>query len=160
MEDRIGIVTKLVAEFENTLESAEGIIDKTQKIRAEIRLEIDFLMQELKTIDVLSDYIITKRKEIAHGRDIVIRTDLVMTSKQERVEAVLDAVAGVLQDGIPTFSIEDIQRKLQQTNIDLGVTFPPAVIATILAADKRFRKTNMGLYEYIENTQKRRANKQ
>ena len=66
----------------------------------------------------------------------------------------IDAATKVVEDGIPIFSIEDIKHQLEKTRTALGVSYPPAVIATILSADKRFKKTNTGLYEYIEKKQR------
>jgi len=149
VNDRVATVAKFISEFDGTLESADRILDETSKIRGVVRQEITALMKELNAIDGFIDYILTKRNELAHDEKPHRKTEFVMTNKKERVEAVIDAVMNVVEEGVPLFSIGDIIRKLERMNIDLGVSYPPAVIATILTADKRFKKTNTGLYEYI-----------
>ena len=154
MNDRVTNTAKLVSEFDGTLESADKILDRVAEIRAEVRREIDVLMKELNAIDTLADYILTKRNELAHQKKPGVRTNLIMTSKQERVEAVLDAAKSAVEDGIPIFNTDDIQRQLQKSHIDLDVSYPAAVIATILTGNRRFRKSSAGLYEYIGKERK------
>ena len=153
MEDRITTIAKLVAEFDGTLKSANNALDKIEKIRIEIRKELAERTQELNAIDGLHTYIHIKRSELAHEEKPLLVEELTMTTKQERVEAVLDAALKVVGDDIPIFNVEDIQRQLGRMRIGLGVSYPPAVIATILTADKRFKKTSTGLYEYISKEQ-------
>jgi septal ring factor EnvC (AmiA/AmiB activator) len=160
MGDRIATAAKIIAEFDGTIESADKILSQISAIRREVGQEITTLTKELGAIDGLADYIISKRNELAHNEKVELRkAKLIMENKRERVEAVLDAATAVLSDGIPTFSIEDIKHQLEKMRIDLGVSYPAAVIATILAADKRFNKTDTGLYQYVGKKRRTKGEK-
>lgn len=155
MEDRVATIAKLVAEFNGTLVSAEEIVNKITEIRKGIRLELVALTKELNAIDGLSEYLLAKRNELAHDVKPHVVEHLVMSTKGERVEAVTDAALALVRDGIPIFGIEDIQHQFGKMRVELGVSYPPAVIATILTADKRFKKSSTGFYEYSRREQKK-----
>jgi len=155
LKDRVAPVIKIVAEFDGTLKSANKIFDQIGIIRREVEQEIIALTKDVNAIEGLTEYILAKRNELAHNKIVLKqRGELVMTSKRERVDAVLNAALAVVGDGIPIFGIKDVRHQLEKMRIDLDVSYPPAVIATILAADKRFKKTNTGLYEYIGKSNK------
>lgn len=156
MTDRIADTAKIVAEFDGTLKSADNILSQISTIRREIEQEITALTKEFNAIDGLTEYIISKRNELTHDKIMAVKGGLVMESKRERVDAVLNATLAVLEDGVPIFGIEDIKHQLDKMRVNLGVSYPTAVIATILAADKRFKKTNTGLYEYIRKEQRQK----
>lgn len=156
MEDRIATAAKIVAEFNGTIESAEMVLGKIDELRNEISRQIVTLTKEINAIEGFIEYILEKRNELAHDKKGYVPGKLVMESKRERVDAVLRAALDVVQNGIPIFGISDITRQLKRSGIELGVSYPPAVIATILTADKRFKRNDKGLYEYIGGKRRRK----
>ena len=159
MKERVKSVAQFVADFDGSLESANKILEQIRVIRGEMRQEFVALQKEIDAVEGLADYIVARRNELVHDQspndDVKIHGTLVMENKQERVDAVLEAALAVVKDGIPVFGIDDIRRQLDKMRTDLRVTYVPAVIATILAADKRFKRVEPGLYEYVGREQKK-----
>ncbi len=158
MKERVENAAKLIAGFNGTLKSANDILDQLSEITRQIKSDSMELQRESDVIDGLSHYILAKRNELAHDEPKKIeqvQTLIDVTHKQERVDAVLDAVLTIVNDNILVFTMDDIRHQLEKMRINLGVSNPSAVIATILSADKRFKKNAMGRYEYIgEDTHK------
>ena len=161
MNNRVSEAAKILCDFDGTLDSANKVLEQIDIIRGEIRKELVAITKELNAIEALGEYILQRRRELAHESGTVVKEieTLMTTNKQERVEAVLDAALAVVGEGIPIFGMQDIRRQLEKMRVDLGVSHPPAVVATILAADKRFQKTKRGFYEYIGREQKKKGKK-
>lgn len=155
MEDKITRAARFVVDFDGTLKSAEMILKEIDAIRREISQQIAALTREMNAINGLTDYVLARRNELAHNKRIYIPDKLTLEAKQERVGAVLDAAIAIVNDDIPIFGIEDIEHQLGKGRIDLGVSYPSSVIATILTADKRFKKNDNGSYEYIGTTREK-----
>lgn len=162
MEDRITKAAKLIAQYDGTPESAYTILNQIEGILGDITRELATLNQELNAIEGLANYMRGKRNELAHVKAKMRVEEAVvkeMESKRERVDAVINAAFALVNEGISIFGEKDIKRQLDKMNVDLNVSFPFAVIGTILSADDRFKRTGTGLYEYVGEEKKKTIKK-
>ena len=66
-----------------------------------------------------------------------------------RKQRILDAALNIVNDGRIKFSVDTVKAELEVAGYILDVTRPGSVIGTILNGDKRFRRTEMGIFEYV-----------
>ncbi len=81
-----------------------------------------------------------------------IAGELTIITPSIRKDKVIETVMGLIeQDDSIMIDVKSVKEELVRRGIELGVTRPGSVIGTILSGDVRFRRIEMGTFEYIGN---------
>ena len=94
--------------------------------------------------EILFDILSNPNKRISDELTIINPS----VRKDKIIETAMNLIA---QEDSIMIDVKSVKEELIRIGIELGVTRPGSVIGTILNGDIRFRRKEMGLFEYIGN---------
>ena len=124
-------------------EDEQIALDKGGELVLEINEAIRALERQREAIEALLTHLTTKlHPQDAEPIQKILRPD-------ERVRMIKYRVQWLLDDGYNPITPQLVLERLETDDLDLGVTNPTSVIATVLAKMDGFRRVRKGVFEYV-----------